>query len=227
MRAFVLIHGAWHGGWCWDKVSPLLEAAGHTVAAPDVLEGSLDAAVDRVLGILDALPCPAVVVGHSMGGAVASLAAERRPEKVELLAYLCAYLLRNGETLAEAARRDQASESRQCIELSPDRAWMTLAGPRIAEIFYTGCTEADAAAAMARLRPQPTAPWRTPLSLSPERFGRVPRVYIECRRDRAISPALQCEMYTALPCRRVYTIDAGHLPHLCAPRRVAEILLNL
>lgn len=227
MRTFVLIHGAWHGGWCWGKVASLLEAAGHAVVAPDVQEASLEAAADRILRILDALPGPAVLVGHSMGGAIASQAAEYRPEKIALLAYLCAYLLRDGESMAEAARRDPASESRECIVVSPDRAQMTLAGERVGEIFYAGCSEADAAWAKARLSPQATAPWRARLRLSPERFGRVPRVYIECLRDRAISPAFQREMYTALPCREVFTLDAGHSPHLCAPRHLAAILRGL
>jgi pimeloyl-ACP methyl ester carboxylesterase len=208
-------------------VAPLLEAEGHAVIAPDAQDASLEASVDRILGILDALPGPAVIVGHSMGGAVASQAAEYRPEKIALLVYLCAYLLRDGESLAGAARRDKGSEAREGIVVSPDRTQMTLAGERVNEIFYGGCSEADAGWAKARLVPQATAPWRTPLRLSPERFGRVPRVYIECLRDRAISPAFQREMYTALPCRAVYTIDAGHMPHVCAPRKLADLLLGL
>jgi pimeloyl-ACP methyl ester carboxylesterase len=227
MRTFVLIHGAWHGGWCWGRVAPLLEAEGHTVIAPDFQDATLEASVDRVLGILDTLPGPAIVIGHSMGGAVASQAAEYRPEKTALLVYLCAYLLGDGESLAGAARRDNGSESRESIVVSPDRAQMTLAGERVNEIFYAGCSEADAAWARARLLPQATAPWRARLSLSPERFGRVPRVYIECLRDRAISPAFQREMYTAMPCRAVFTLDAGHMPHICAPRQVADLLLEL
>lgn len=227
MRTFVLIHGAWHGGWCWGKVAPLLEAAGHAVYAPDVRDGSLEAATGRILEILDALPGPAVLVGHSMGGAIASQAAEYRPEKIALLVYLCAYLLGDGESMAGAARRDQASQSRECIAVSPDRSQMTLAGERVDEIFYAGCSEADAAWAKSRLSPQATAPWRTRLRLSPERFGRVPRVYIECLRDRAISPAFQRQMVAALPCREVFTLDAGHSPHLSAPRQLAAILLRL
>ena len=227
MRTFVLIHGAWHGGWCWGKVAPLLEAGGNRVVAPDVQDASLEASVNRVLGILDALPGPAVIVGHSMGGAIASQAAEYRPEKAGLLVYLCAYLLPNGESMAEAARRDKGSESRECIVVSPDRAQMTLAGERVNEIFYAGCSEAGAAWAKSRLTPQATAPWRARLSLSEERFGRVPRVYIECLRDRAISPAFQREMYSTMPCREVFTLEAGHMPHLCAPRQLADVLLRL
>ena len=90
MATFVLIHGAWHGGWCWRKVVPHLEAAGHTVIAPDLpshgddptpaAEVTLDDYVRRVCEILDAQDEPVVLVGHSMGG---------------LLVYL--YLGRNGD----------------------------------------------------------------------------------------------------------------------------------
>lgn len=74
MTTFVLIHGAWHGGWCWDKVVPLLEQAGHVAVAPDlpshgadrtpVAEVTLDAYVARVCEILDAQPEPVVLLGH-------------------------------------------------------------------------------------------------------------------------------------------------------------------
>lgn len=78
MAVYVLVHGAWHGSWCWDKVVSGLEAAGHTAHALDLPghggdatplgEISLDSYVEHVGAILTALPEPAILVGHSLGG---------------------------------------------------------------------------------------------------------------------------------------------------------------
>jgi pimeloyl-ACP methyl ester carboxylesterase len=116
MSTYVLIHGAWHGGWCWSKVAPLLTQKGHTVFTPDlpghgvdktpVSEITLRKYSDSVVDVIDLQPGPVVLVGHSMGGLVISEVAERRPAKIESLVYVCAFLLRNTETLGGVAERD-------------------------------------------------------------------------------------------------------------------------
>lgn len=95
MSTFVLIHGGWHGAWCWDRVAPLLEQGGHEVVSFDLpghgedrtpsVEVTLEGYTDRVVEALDALSEPVVLVGHSLGGTAISQAAERRPEKIEKL----------------------------------------------------------------------------------------------------------------------------------------------
>jgi pimeloyl-ACP methyl ester carboxylesterase len=92
MSACVLVHGAWHGGWCWDKVVRLLNKEGHRVEAPDlpghgknkapIPEVSLQAYSDSICKILDAQSQPVILIGHSMGGVVISQAAEYRPERI-------------------------------------------------------------------------------------------------------------------------------------------------
>jgi len=101
-----LIHGAWHGGWCWEKLIPKLERNGHTVVARDLpglcsdrtpaAEITLKAYTDAVCEALANEAEPAVVVGHSMGGVVIGEAAEGIPEKVKSLMYVTAYLLAPG-----------------------------------------------------------------------------------------------------------------------------------
>ena len=106
IATFVLIHGAWHGGWCWDKVKPILEKNGHTVVAPDlpghgedktpIADVSLAAYTERVCEILDQQSEKVILVGHSLGGLSISQAAELRPENIEILVYLSAFLLKDG-----------------------------------------------------------------------------------------------------------------------------------
>ena len=117
---YVMVHGAWHGAWCWYKVVPLLQSAGHIVIAPDLAslgrdrtplcQVSLSTWVDHICGVVEATASePVVLVGHSRGGIIISEVAERRPEKIALLVYLAAFLVRDGESLLPVAQSDGTS----------------------------------------------------------------------------------------------------------------------
>ena len=237
MSSYVLIHGAWHGGWCWDKVVPLLERKGHSVVAPDlpghgrdgtpIPQVTLQAYADRVCGVLDAQPEPAVLVGHSMGGLVISQAAERRPDKVSTLVYLTAFLLRDGETLLQIAQGDAEAIVLPNLVMAEDQSHAVVREDAIEEAFYGDCSAEDVDRARSLLVPQAAAPFATPVRVSEENFGRLPRVYVECRRDRAISPAIQKAMYTASPCQRVISMDTSHSPFLSAPEDLVAHLTAL
>ncbi len=237
MSSYVLVHGAWHGGWCWYKVVSLLEKAGHTVVAPDlpslgkdktpVSEVSLAMWAEKVCHLLDTQPEPAVLVGHSRGGIVISEAAERRPDKVKTLVYLCAFLTRNGESLLQVAGEDSTSLVLPNLVVADDQSSCTVRDEAIRDAFYGGCSDEDVALARLCLAPEPMAPMATPVSVTEENFGRVPRVYIECQQDRAIPPALQKRMYNAMPCQQVISMNTSHSPFFSAPQALVDHLLAL
>jgi len=237
MIPFVLIHGAWHGAWCWEKLTPILEAAGHRVLAPD-LPGhgddrtplaavTLDLYANRLCELLDTLSEPAILVGHSMGGIVISQAAERRPSRVRTLAYVSGFLLRDGQSLLDVAGADTESLLLPNLEWAADGRSARVAPAAVREAFYAECSELDAIASAARLTAQPTAPTTTPVHVTEPRFGSIPRVYVECRHDRAVSPGSQRAMYTATPCVRVASLATDHSPFYSAPERLAGVLLSL
>ena len=216
----VLVHGAWHGAWCWDKVTPLLTAAGHEVVAPD-LPATARAMAEWVGVVLEAVgDGPAVLVGHSRGGAVISAVAEAAPEKISRLVYLSGFLLRRGQSVLAAAQEDILLP----IALDQDSRSCTLVE---AARFYTGCTTEDVTFASARLRPEPLFGLTAPLRVTAERFGTVPRDYIECTQDQVISLAAQRKMQAAWPVQRVITLQAGHSPFLSAPGTLADALIAL
>jgi pimeloyl-ACP methyl ester carboxylesterase len=237
MSVFVLVHGAWHGGWCWRKVIPLLEKDGHTVFAPD-LPGhgndrtppsniSFAAYTERVCDAIDSATEPVILAGHSMAGAVISQAAENRPAKVRVLVYVCAYLLRNGQSLRDAAAADKTNKVNSNLVFSDDRSVMTVREEAIADAFYGICPAEDVAWAKPRLVPEATNVWRTPVQLTEERFGRIPRVYVECLRDQAIPLGLQRQMCSEAAPLGVLSIDTDHSPFFSAPSRLADLLLKV
>lgn len=237
MSTFILIHGAWHGAWCWRKVSSRLEKLGHQVIAPDLpglgeddtpLERvSLKLWKDHVCRILDAQPEPVVLVGHSRAGIVISEVAEQRPHRIRALVYVTAFLVRDGESLFDLAQQDLSSLVPANMVMSPDKLFSTMREESLRDAFYALSPPEDFALARRLLRPEPTAPMATPVRITEANFGRVPRIYLQCLRDQAIPPALQRQMYTATPCREVRSLDADHSPFFSAPDELTAQLHEL
>jgi len=133
LSTFVLVHGAWHGGWCWDRVTPHLRAAGHEVHTPTLTGLSerahllspmvgLDTHIEDVVRLIDTLGLSDVIlVGHSYGGMVITGAAARVPERIAHVVYLDAFLPRAGEAAWDLLPWQR--EAFQQLRL-PDRPWL-------------------------------------------------------------------------------------------------------
>ena len=235
MSNFILIHGSWHGGWCWHRPQQRLTSLGHFTVAPDMpghgrdrtaLQGlSLHDYVEVVTAHLDALDEPAVLVAHSRGGIVASAAAEARPEKVAALVYVAAYMLPDGERVLEWAQTDQQSLVRQHLNINPSEGWDMLQADGFREALYHDCSDDDVALCTALLTPEPLAPTLTPLQLTAERWGAVPRAYVRLTDDRAVSPDLQRRLIARSPCRKVVQLQASHSAYLSRPGELTEAIL--
>ena len=237
MATFVLIHGAWHGGWCWYKVVARLQAAGHEVHAPDLAglgrdmtplhEVTLARWVDQVADLVSSQPGPVVLVGHSRGGIIVSEVAERLPERIAHAVYLAAFMVKDGQTLMDVARANTASKLAGATIFDAATRSTTVREELIAPTFYAGCSADDVALAKLLLRPEPAGPMSTPLTLTAARYGRVPRTYIVCEHDEAVSPEVQRTMHEAQPGTQVLTLPTDHSPFLSAPDALCAQLLAL
>ena len=230
MSSFVLVHGAWHGAWCWDAVVPLLAARGHRVRAID-LPGhgrdpqppgtvSWDDYMHRMGEVLGGSAEPPILVGHSLGGAVITGAADRWPERIRALVYVCAMLPDGPDFIT---RFQATSLLNGAVRPAADGTVMDLAPEIIRAAFYHDCSDADAARAASLLRPQPAGAFAMSFELAAERFGRVPRHYVECLQDRAIDITSQRAMHAKVPCT-VHVLDASHSPFLSMPGPLADVL---
>jgi pimeloyl-ACP methyl ester carboxylesterase len=237
MSTLVLIHGGWHGAWCWDKVTPFLERDGHEVVALDLpghgedrtpaAEVTLQGYADRVVQTLDALPGPVVLVEHSLSGTVIGQVAERRPGKIDKLVYVCALLLPSGRSAIEASQEDGESVILQNAEVQADEGRILLFEEGMREALYHDCPEEDFERARRLISPQPLAPLGTAVSVTEDNFGSVRRTYVHTTEDRAVSPVAQEKMYTGLPCEEVVSMATGHLPFFAAPEELAGHLDSL
>jgi pimeloyl-ACP methyl ester carboxylesterase len=239
MANFILIHGAMHGGWCWERVVPLLERQGHHVIAPDLpgmgdtrlppADVTLEVWSRFTVDLLKQQPGKSILIGHSFGGMVISQAVEVAPNEIATLVYLTAILPRSGASTFDITRGDTGFEQQGRITLHPSEDGATVTATAAdARIFFYGETPTEwAERAISRLLPQPLAPMQTPAILSEAKFGSVPRIYIECLRDRILSLALQRSMHAASPCGSVYEIDTDHSPFYSTPEALAATLLNI
>jgi len=237
MSTFLLVHGAWHGAWCWHKLVPRLEKLGHVVIAPDlpamgrdrtpVNRVSLATWRTHVCEIVDRVPGEVVLVGHSRGGIVISEVAEHRPDRIRALVYLCAFLPRDGESLFDLSARDETSLVPPNFVMSEDKSSSTIRDEALRDAFYGECSDEDLALARFCLQPEPTLPLATPVKLTAGNFGKVPRVYVECLRDRAIPVSFQRLIHGASPCELVLALDTDHSPFLSRPDELATLLAGL
>ena len=203
MARFVFVHGAWHGGWCWERLSRELERRGHETWAPDLPCEEIGVTVRDYATIVGPQP-DAVVVGHSMGGLTIPLVAAR------VTVFLAALVPAEGAY----AGLDPEFTGTQRDELG--RSFWP--GFEIAhERLYPDLGARDARQAFAQLRPQ------APVDPVPE-LPAGPRASIVTLRDRAIRPDWQARMAREVLGVTPLELDAGHSPFLTHPVELADLL---
>jgi len=229
MATYLLVHGTWHGGWCWKKLTPLLRAAGHEVYTP-TLTGlgerahllspavGADTHVQDVLGVLEFEDLRQVIlVGHSYAGLLLPVILERAADRIQQLVYFDATVAASGQSLFERypQTRAQVAES---VRTQGD-------GWRVPPPDYNfGVTdEADLKWLRSHLVPQPLRACEQPVVYAREPRTFVPCTYIACIGDNPPGGA----RFPEGEGMRYVELAAGHDGMIGAPAALAEILLSL
>ncbi|MGQ0543746.1 MAG: alpha/beta fold hydrolase [Betaproteobacteria bacterium] len=229
----VLVHGAWHGGWGWKRLAPLLRRAGHEVFMPTLtglgerahLAGpqvDLDAHVEDVVGVLEAEELEnAMLLGHSYGGMVVTGAADRVPQRIARLVYLDAFVPENGRSLMDyvlperGARFREEGERTGFVTPPPPSLW--------------GITRPEDVAWLRRREtPHPFATMKQPLHLrNGAALARIPKAFIHCSSPATGSFDQFAAKYRNDPAWRIYELATGHDAMILVPGELAGILLEL
>ena len=236
MKTFILIHGSWHSAWNWFKVLPLLKAAGHRAIAIDlpgmgrdktpIQDVKMESTVKRICNLIDSIEERVILVGHSKNGIMISQVAEYRPEKIEKLIYLAAYLIPNGKTQREYSMMDTGGWLKPYVEQHPESGSHTLRPEIYKEGLYHDCEDSITELAKSILSNEPVESGIMPLQLT-ERYHSVPRYYIECLDDRAVTPYIQKLMYTETVCKKVYSLNTSHSPFFSKPRELTDLFCEI
>lgn len=246
MAGFVLIHGAWHGGWCFDPVTAILCERGHKVVAPDLpgMGGdeaelravTLDGWAEFTAGLCHELRReldgePLVLAGHSRGGVVLSSTAQADPAAMDGLAYICALMVEDGKAgndMSGVVMGDAVTGVRESFGeiVAGGAGWMidkAIAGAALAQLSHPDLV----ARQVERLVVEPTAGLAGVMHISEERFGTVPRWYIECLEDQTVPIAGQRRLQALFPGTQAITLHADHSPFYSAPQALADALCDI
>ncbi|WP_410622083.1 alpha/beta fold hydrolase [Amycolatopsis sp. cmx-8-4] len=230
MTTFLLVHGAWHSGRSWDRVVPLLEAAGHRAFAPSLTgygdkahllapDVGLGTHVDDIAGLIeDERLDDVVLVGHSYAGMVVSGVANRVPERIAHLVYLDAMVPEDGETAI-----DVMPISKQLVDAAVD-GWRVPPLPELPPpLGLFGVTDPDDVAWLrSMLSDQPVRCLTEPVRLDDPAVRAIPRTHIHCVAGRP-------EGITRRPVpagERVRELQTGHDCMITMPAELAGLLLE-
>jgi pimeloyl-ACP methyl ester carboxylesterase len=235
MAHFLFLHGSWHGAWCWHKVLPRMQAAGHYATAIDLpgrgraMARTYTVSLERMVRAAEAALVPnekTTVVVHSRYGIVASSLAERVPEKIARTIYLASFMLPNGKRVLDyLPDRDSLLTGR--VEINRLALWDRLHPAAYREALYADCSEDDVALANALLVREPIRPALTRLALTEGRYGSVPRAFIRLTQDKAISLSLQDRLLNETCADRVESLEASHSAYFSQPDTLVKTILKL
>jgi len=241
MANFLLVHGAWHGAWCWRRVLPLLQQAGHRVHAvtltgvgerAHLLQPNIDLEthITDVMAAMDAEEMDQVVlVVHSYAGMLGTAVADRRPERLQHLVYLDAVLPTPGESWSSTHAPDTREARIAATRADPQHSF-----PAPDPAIF-GLSGEDHAWVARRQTRHPGGPYTQALDFDPRRVASVPRTFIHCTqpplatidvsRRRMVDPAFWDGVW--LPGSHVVEMTTGHDPMVSDPEGLARILLAL
>ena len=240
MANFVLVHGAWHGGWCWQRVTSLLQQQGHRVHAV-TLTGlgerahllspaiTLDTHIDDVISAIEVEELHDVVLAvHSYAGMIGTAVADRIGKHLKHLVYVDAVIPKPGESWSSTQ-----SAATQQQRLSAAQASTRFSFPPPDPEVY-GLIDADHAWVKRRQTPHPGNTYQAPLSFDVQRVAAIPRTFVNCTqpalatiepsRLRAKDPKFWDGAW--LPNSKIVEIKTGHDPMISEPAALTKILLD-
>lgn len=230
---FVLVHGAWHGGWCWARVRDRLAARGHRVFTPTLTglgershlmsrDIDLDTHITDVVNVIKWEGLDDVVLcGHSYGGWIISGVAEQVGESIGSIVFLDAYMPADGET----GRQAGSAYSRAGIEKALETGAVSRPGPSARDFMVA--SEADQAWVDSRTTEQPLGVSLQPIRLTGARERIAKKTYIWAEPYNSPNFRRYYEQCTADPGWKTYTVPCGHDVMVDMPDRLAEILLEV
>jgi pimeloyl-ACP methyl ester carboxylesterase len=242
----IMVHGSWHWGGCFQKVADRLALAGCPVVTPDLTSHGYDPApydsfksieeyAQPVEAILKSSSEKVVLVGHSMGGVTLTYLAEKYPEKISRLIYLTAFMAPKGKKALDYIllnlKIPAAKELFQVVSQVNDGRGLKLdlTQPAVVKAaLYADCSEHDLDIAAKNVLPiTSTVPDQTVSTITPKRFGSIPRVYIECTEDKAIPIETQRLMISDVPGATVASLKTSHSSFFSQPDALAKLIIEM
>lgn len=239
MTKFILVHGAWHDSRFWSGVAEDLRARDHEVVAvdlpgrgntparPGLLRGWRTGLKDSVATVLKAMGPGAeqvVLAGHSMGGLTITQVGEDAAERIKSLVYVAAMLPMNGEGAMQLRRLMMDSPVNRISRLNMLTGALTLKQEESIAVFYNECSQIDIDYSHECTTQELIGPSLAKVRTTPERWGKLNKLYIQCSKDKAIPPATQQAMCERAGVNRISVLNADHSPNFSMRSELVELL---
>jgi triacylglycerol esterase/lipase EstA (alpha/beta hydrolase family) len=233
MSTYVLVHGAWHGSWCWDKVVPLLEDKGNKVILVNLpchydglspRKASIKLYSQAVEKVILSLNEPVILVGHSLGGMTITKVAEDIPDKIKRLIYVAAYIPYN-TSVYKLNLLEGKAVLKHNYQYHPFKGYFTVCSDKIKTMFYQDCSDEDTRIATSKLCKEPLWPCLTKVKVTKDHYDKVRKAYISTAFDQTIPPHLQDIMIKNAGIKEVAIMKTGHSPFICKPKELTDLLL--
>ncbi len=233
-KHFVLIHGAWHGGWCWEGVIKELERAGHTAEAPtmpghrpadDRSKVTFQDYVSKIVSVLKAKTTPVVLVGHSSAGFLLQSAAPKGAQKIERLVFLNAFILPNGKSQFDLVPPEVAQGMTAAANASSEKS-VPVNEDFVRNMLMAGESKEKQDALIKRLVPQPIALFTTPVNTQEFDKLKIPKSVVFCKGDVSLPPGAYLGMAKGLGKHELIEVEGGHETLFTNPKVVADGLLK-
>ncbi len=233
-KHFVLLHGAWHGGWCWEGVIKELEKRGHTAEAPtmpghdpddDRTNIQFEDYVNKILAVLNRQETPCVLVGHSSAGFLMQAAAPGASEKIEGLIFLNAFILPDGKCQFDLVPSEASEGMTAAANASPDNC-VPIIEDFVRNQLMGGESVEMQDALINRLVPQPIAIFTTPVSTQEFDNLTIPRSVVFCKEDASLPSGAYLEMARGLGDYKLIEVTGSHEALFTNPGIVAEGLIG-
>jgi pimeloyl-ACP methyl ester carboxylesterase len=233
-KHFVLIHGAWHGGWCWEGVIKELEKAGHTAEAPtmpghhpndDRTKIKFENYVAKIVDVMNKQASPAVLLGHSSAGFLLQSAAPKVADKIAQLIFLNAFILPDGKCQFDLVPPEASEGMTAAAHASPDNSVPVIEDFVRNQLMGGESTEMQDAL-ISRLVPQPIAIFTTPVSTVEFKKLTIPKSVVFCKDDASLPPGAYLGMAHELGNYNLVEIAGSHEALFTNPSVVAQGLIQ-
>lgn len=229
---YILVHGAWQGGWCWELLAKELRQQGHTVSCLDlpghgknsfplskvtydIYYQSLEDEIKKHKNI--------ILVAHSMSGILAAPLLDKYPDRISHLFLIAAFVAQNGQSLLDIAIAGGPSEIPNLLLTDEKDNTQSLDLRKAKTALYHDCPSDLADWAIQQLQPSPIEPFMRPIHWIDSGKTRNKRTYIVCEEDRDVHVSTQLGIVKSYPCQTV-KLKSGHFPFLSNPKQLAQIL---
>lgn len=234
----ILVHGAWHGSWCWSHIVPIISQSGYNIKAPDLPSHynnadisfeniSLTTYVDYLSNIIMKENGKTILIGHSMAGIVISQVAENIPNKIDKLIYIAGFIPDyNGSLIDEEQKSTTPTVTLSTLVDKSNYSISFSDQAKVKNLFYNCCDENDVNYALSNIQPQALKPFLDKVSLSKQNFGQTPKTYIECSKDNAILIQDQKRMHSKENCKILTLENADHSPFFSSCKDLSKLIIT-